>query len=121
MVVGHILFTPVTVIGSAGTVIIGMGLAPLTVLPEYQCQGVGTALCQTGLTRVQNSGKPFVVVLGEPAYYTRFGFEPARHHAISATFPDIPANVFMIKTFVTPLLSGESGVAHYHPEFDAVS
>src|SRR5688500_8161777 len=77
-VVGHVLFSPVAihaVDGSRDTVLAnGLGLAPVAVLPEFQGCGVGAALIGAGIARCRESGVPFVVVLGEPAYYARFGF-----------------------------------------------
>lgn len=119
--VGHILFTPVTIIGSAGTTLTGMGLAPLAVHPDFQCQGVGTALCQRGLERIKERRSPFVVVLGAQRYYRRFGFEPAARYGVSAAFAGISPETFMIKVFAESLLGDEIGSAHYHPEFDSVS
>jgi putative acetyltransferase len=56
-------------------------LAPLAVLPSRQRQGVGAALVRDGLGRLRSAGVDIVLVLGEPAYYSRFGFSPdtARH------------------------------------------
>ncbi|MGB7571277.1 MAG: N-acetyltransferase [Methanothrix sp.] len=75
-VVGYILFSPAGVKGQAGTVV-GMGLAPLAVLPERQRQGIGSLLVRRGLNMLKKIGCPFVIVLGHPDYYPRFGFEPA--------------------------------------------
>ncbi len=72
-VIGHVAFSPVTVDGAAD----GLGLAPLAVLPARQRQGVGGRLVAAGLTAAANAGAGFVVVLGEPHYYARFGFGPA--------------------------------------------
>lgn len=58
----------------------GMGLAPVAVLPEFQHQGIGTGLIQLGLESVKNQGSSFVVVLGHPTYYSRFGFIRASHY-----------------------------------------
>ena len=70
-IVGHILFSPVEVEGARG-----LGLAPVAVLPEYQNQGVGGALIRVGIAACREIGARFIVVLGEPAYYRRFGFRP---------------------------------------------
>ena len=70
-VVGHVLFTR----ASGGF----LALAPLAVEPERQGAGVGRALVEEGLRRV---GGP-VLVLGDPAYYGRFGFEPAAPRGIT--------------------------------------
>lgn len=70
-IVGHICFTFCHVDGGKGTVAL---LAPLAVTPTLQEQGIGSALVQTGLEHLGNSGICCVFVLGDPAYYSRFGF-----------------------------------------------
>jgi len=86
--VGHILFSPVTIENQApgfdgtGAPIQGMGLGPMAVLPEYQGAGIGSKLVREGLKRLRAASTPFVIVLGHPAYYPRFGFEPASRHGI---------------------------------------
>ena len=55
----------------------GLGLGPVAVLPEFQRRGIGGGLIRGGLAAAERLGTGFVVVLGEPAYYGRFGFRPA--------------------------------------------
>ena len=74
VIVGHVAFSPVSVDGSDG----GVGLAPVAVLPVYRRRGVAARLVRDGLAVCAAMGVRFVVVLGEPAYYGRFGFVPAR-------------------------------------------
>ena len=120
-VVGHILFTPVELVQQDVSLMEGLGLAPLSVLPEVQGMGIGTALCRAGLRRLETDSFPFVVVLGHPGYYPRFGFEPASHYRIIPAYPDIPDEAFLIRLFKPEFLSGQSGVVHYRPEFDDVT
>ena len=75
-IIGYIAFSPVRVEGTHEPTP-GVGLAPVAVLPEYQRQGVGSRLIREGLSACKQTGFSFVVVLGEPTYYHRFGFEPA--------------------------------------------
>lgn len=116
-VAGYILFSPVTLIGNDGGVP-GMGLAPMAVEPARQRTGIGTALIKAGLEQLANAGCSFVVVLGHPDYYPRFGFVPAADHGISHCFAGIPQDVFFIKG-VTHL--GERSIGGrrilYRPEF----
>lgn len=70
-VVGHIAFSPVTI--SDGTED-WYGLGPVSVLPEHQRQGVGTALIEEGLSRLKSIHARGCCLVGHPAYYTRFGF-----------------------------------------------
>ena len=81
-VVGHILFSPVTVETDA-SIMAGMGLAPLAVIPEYQRQGIDSKLVNEGLRILRSSSCPFVTVLGHPDYYERFGFETGSKHGVS--------------------------------------
>ena len=115
-VVGHILFTPA--LAEAGTRHIkGMGLAPMAVLPEYQGKGVGSALVRDGLEQVRAAGYPFVIVLGHPDYYPRFGFERADAYGLTSEYEGVPPEAFMIKVFDREALQGASGVVRYRPEF----
>ena len=120
-VVGHILFTPVQLYTAEAWIVEGMGLAPLTVLPEYQNRGIGSALCESGLAELIRRTAPFVVVLGHPGYYPRFGFVQAIECHIQCAYPDVPSEAFMIKVFDQAAVAGLSGVIHYRPEFDAVT
>jgi len=70
-VVGHVLFTECTLEGRAERVDL---LAPLAVAPRVQRVGIGGALVRAGLARVAAAGSTQVLVLGDPAYYGRFGF-----------------------------------------------
>lgn len=83
-VVGHVLFSDLPVRTVAGTVHL-LALAPLAVLPEHQRAGIGSALVRHGLHECAERGHRAVVVLGEPAYYGRFGFTTER--AASLTSP----------------------------------
>lgn len=120
-VIGHVLFTPVQLIQMENWLIEGMGLAPLAVLPAYQNQGVGTALCREGLSRVATFGYPFVVVLGDPSYYQRFGFERASDYGVRSAFEDVPEDAFMIKILKPNVMNGTQGVVYYREEFDSVT
>lgn len=68
LVVGHVLFAPVVVESPEGRVV-GMGLAPMAVLPDRQRHGIGGKLVRRGLEILRDRGCPFVIVLGRPKYY----------------------------------------------------
>jgi putative acetyltransferase len=116
-VVGHILFTPVTV-ESAVRRVIGMGLAPMAVLPDRQRQGIGSALVTRGLEILRERGCPFVVVVGHPEYYPRFGFEPASVHGLASQWEGVPDAAFMVWILDRNAMVGVSGVANYRDEFN---
>lgn len=119
-VVGHILFTPV-VIDRAGHSIVGMGLAPMAVLPDRQRQGIGSQLVRRGLDSLRARGCPFVVVVGHPEYYPRFGFERASVHGLVSQWEGIPDAAFMVLILDEHAMVGVSGVARYREEFDDVA
>ena len=113
-VVGHILFSPVTLSGHAELKI--MGLAPMAVLPAEQRRGIGSALVRAGLDRCQALGCGAVVVLGHPGYYPRFGFMPASRFGIGCEY-DVPDEVFMALELEPGILRGQSGTIRYHAAF----
>lgn len=118
-IVGHILFTT-AFIREGIQQIKGMGLGPMAVLPDYQKQGVGSAMVRHGLEEVESIGYPFVVVLGHPSYYPRFGFEPASKYDLKCEYEDVPEEAFMIRVFEPSLIRDISGVVYYRPEFSSV-
>ncbi len=118
-IVGHILFSPVAIDSTNGA-IKGMGLGPMATLPEYQHQGIGAGLINTGLGTLTKNGCPFVVVLGHPTYYPRFGFEPASNFGIGCEW-EIPDEVFMIHVFDKKLLTNIKGTALYREEFNELA
>lgn len=120
-VVGHILFSPAQIVKDGGGHISGMGLGPLAVHPDYQGLGIGSALCKVGLQRIKKNGYPFVVVLGHPGYYPRFGFERASAYGIKTAFQDVPDEAFMICIFDNVSSRDLKGIAYYRPEFDEES
>jgi putative acetyltransferase len=77
-VVGHIALSRAGLASGHGA----LALAPMAVLPERQRTGIGSALVSESLDRAAGTAFPLVVVLGHPAYYPRFGFEPGAAHGI---------------------------------------
>ena len=92
-VIGHILFSPVTLSEHPRMKL--AGLAPMAVLPEHQRLGIGSALVREGLNQCRQLGFEAVVVLGHPEYYPRFGFTPASNFGIDSDY-GVPDNVFMV-------------------------
>ncbi len=114
-IVGHILFTPATLEGSR---LVGMGLAPMAVDPGVQNRGIGTLLVGHGLEHLKASGCPFVIVLGHPEYYPRFGFELASARGVSCQWEGVPNEAFMIQVFDLEGFPETGGIARYRSEFD---
>ena len=111
-VVGHIAFSPVTIEG--GEALAGTGLAPVAVLPEFQGKGVGQQLIEAGLLTCEESGADFVVVLGDPNYYSRFGFQPATNFEVGNEYG--VGDEFMVIEFTGGCLTG--GTAKYCQQFE---
>ena len=114
-VVGHILFSPVSV-QKIGRTVVGMGLAPMAVSPEYQRQGIGAALIEAGIAKLTKKPCPFVVVLGHPEYYPWFGFKPASERGIKCEWT-VPDEAFLIMVLDESVMQGVTGVSKYRPEF----
>lgn len=117
-VVGHILFTPVSIVYEGATYN-ALALGPMAVLPEFQNQGIGSELVQRGLDECRGLGYEVVIVVGRPKFYPRFGFMPARQKGLESEF-DIPDEVFMVAELRDGALSEVRGIVKYHPEFDRV-
>ena len=116
-VVGHILFTPATIERPAGP-LAGYGLAPMAVLPEFQNRGIGSALVRAGIERLRRSRCPFVIVLGHPEYYPRFGFVRASTHGVRCQWDGVPDDAFMVLILEASIASQVAGLAKYRREFD---
>jgi putative acetyltransferase len=116
-IVGHILFTAVTLAPPVDIRI--AGLAPMAVRPEHQRTGVGGQLMRAGLDECRRRGYSAVVVLGHPEYYPRFGFVPAHTFGLSCEFPS-PPEAFMALELDAGALAGITGMVRYRSEFSAV-
>jgi putative acetyltransferase len=114
-VVGHILFTPATIDGSNS---VGMGLAPMAVLPSHQRRGIGSQLVRHGLEYLRQSKCPFTIVLGHPEYYPRFGFELASNYRLLSQWKGVPDEAFMIAVFDSDALPKHGGIVRYRSEFN---
>jgi putative acetyltransferase len=107
--VGHILFTRGYIEGNPR---IGVSfLAPLAVIPNFQNQGIGSALIKEGITRLSKMGVDLVFVIGHPDYYPRFGFTPASKLGFQPTYP-LPSEVadaWMVLTLRPNIIGATSG------------
>ena len=108
-VVGHAAFSPVTISDGSPH---WYGLGPIAVLPEFQRQGIGTALIREGLSRLRVLGAEGCVLLGDPAYYERFGFR----NDPQLVLEDVP----QIYLLALPLGENKAlGTVSYHEAFSA--
>lgn len=105
--VGHIAFSPVRIDGRAAG---WYGLGPIAVRPDQQGKGIGTRLVEAGLEQIIRLGARGCVVLGDPAYYARFGFESDA----SLSLPDVPAAYFQRLRFDE---DAQHGTVSYHAAF----
>jgi putative acetyltransferase len=96
-IAGHILFSYIDlVIESSVKILPVLSLAPIAVLPQFQKQGIGTALIQAGLEKADEMQEKMVIVLGSPSFYNRFGFVSSVIYEIESAFK-VPADFFMVK------------------------
>lgn len=116
-IVGHIFFSPVT-IDHEDIQVVGMGLAPMAVQPEFQNQGIGSMLVKEGLRRIRETDCPFIIVLGHPGYYPRFGFERASQYGLKSQWEGVPDEAFMVMILDRSVMAGVTGIASYRSEFD---
>jgi len=112
--VGHILFSPVSLPGREPMPI--LGLAPTAVRPDRQRQGIGSQLVRAGLDAARKTGAAAVVVVGHARFYPRFGFVPASRFGLTCEY-DVPDEVFMALELVPGFLAGPGGLVQYHPAF----
>ena len=108
-VVGHVAVSPVTVSdGASGW----YGLGPISVSPEHQRTGIGSQLMHAALQALRDRGGAGCLLVGDPAYYSRFGFRPAT----GLEYPGVPPEYFMAVSFGAAL---PQGVAAFHAAFGA--
>ncbi|MBN3794605.1 N-acetyltransferase [Burkholderia sp. Ac-20392] len=110
--IGHVAFSPVSIGGEPSGSQGWYGLAPLAVLPDCQRQSIGAGLVRTGLDALRRLGARGCVLLGEPAYYTRFGFAPSG----DIVFPGVPPEYFLALSLDDSALR-PSGDVRYHDVF----
>jgi HAD superfamily hydrolase (TIGR01509 family) len=116
-VIGHVLLTPVTTDTAPGRQG-GFGLVPIAVLPEWQRKGAGSRLMRACLEQVRGRGADYVVLLGDPAWYSRFGFKPGRNFGLSSEYGD--GDAFQVLPLRAASLDGLQGIVRYVSEFNLV-
>ncbi len=118
-IVGHILFSPVTIVTSGGSKMQVASLAPMCVLPPYQRKGIGSILVEQGIEACRRANYRAIVLVGHHAYYPRFGFS----HAFVAGLenPFAADEAFMGLELVPGALSGIQGRVVYPDLFSQFS
>ncbi|WP_139215182.1 GNAT family N-acetyltransferase [Oceanisphaera psychrotolerans] len=110
-IIGHLAMSPVQVNGEDTG---WLGLAPVSVWPDCQQQGVASAMIREALDSANELDWAGVVVLGEPAFYRRFGFRPASELGLECAYPGA-GDAFMALALKQPV---PTGLVSYHPAFD---
>lgn len=105
---GHVLYSRLLIERDNGT-IHAAALAPVSVLPAFQSQGLGGALIRAGNERCGALGLPAIIVLGDPDYYSRFGFSAKAAESLDAPFSGAP---FMALELEPGALSGGGRVRY---------
>jgi putative acetyltransferase len=112
-IIGHILFSRMTVETERGSVA-AVSLAPMAVLPEHQRRGVGSQLIRRGIAALRERGERIVIVLGHKEYYPRFGFTADKARYLASPFPP---EAFMTLELVDGALDGIRGTVKYPAAF----
>jgi putative acetyltransferase len=111
-VVGHVAFSPVTIDGNDGDGDGWYGVGPVSVRPDRQRQGIGSALVKAGLARIAALGGRGCVLVGDSGYYGRFGFESTS----SLVYAEMPSPFFQALALAGTL---PSGTVAFHAAFAA--
>ncbi|WP_172625677.1 GNAT family N-acetyltransferase [Chryseobacterium panacisoli] len=114
-IAGHILFTKITIEGD-GESFRSLALAPVSVKPEFQNQGIGGKLISQGHHIAKELGYESVILVGHENYYPRFGYKKTSNFGISFPF-DIPEENGMAVELVKDGLKNKKGVVKYPQEF----
>ncbi len=115
-VVGHILFTKIDIIYDDAR-FPSLALAPVSVLPEYQYQGIGGALIREAHDIARSLGYKSAVVMGHKDYYPRFGYMPCADYGITLPF-DVPAEYCMAVELTDGGLERVTGIVQYDSAFE---
>lgn len=107
-VVGHIAFSPVSIDDGTAD---WYGLGPVSVAPEAQGKGIGSALIREGLQRLAAAGAKGCVVMGDPEFYKKFGFRNEE----GVVFPGCAPQYFLALALSGPMACGN---VRYHEAFD---
>ena len=116
--VGHIAFSRASLDASESVFVVG--LAPMSVVPERQRQGIGGRLVNAGIDACRQLGVQIIIVLGHAEYYPKFGFVPASRWGLRSEY-DVPDEAFMVLELDAGCLPTDARVARYHEAFGAIA
>jgi predicted N-acetyltransferase YhbS len=111
IIVGNIMYSESRIVSLDNTAFPTLTFGPVSVLPAYQRQGIGSLLVRATLEKAKECGYGAVIIMGHPSYYPRFGFENAAKYGIT-TVDGANFDAFMALELVPGALSGISGVFH---------
>ena len=114
-IVGHILFSPVTM-ESEQENFNAIALAPMSVLPPHQRKGIGSQLVRAALQECHQLGHEIIFVLGHAEYYPKFGFVQAKLKGIGYEF-EAPSEAWMVLELREGALAERNGTVIFRPEF----
>jgi len=115
---GHLAFSMVNINGEQQQWL-ALGLAPVSVLPEFQGQGIGSALINFWFEHYADVWFNAVILLGSPDYYSRFGFKKAADFGLHWEF-ECPEEAFQVRELKPGFLNKSKGIVCYHPAFSDV-
>jgi len=113
-IIGHVLFSRLTIHAEGGGTVAALALAPMAVLPERQRQGIGTALLTEALRECRARGERIVIVVGHLDFYPRFGF--SREH-VTRLDSEFQCEAFMGLELEAGALQGLAGRVEYAASF----
>lgn len=113
-IVGHIMFSRLPIITETG-VVEALSLAPMAVLPTHQRRGIGSKLVGEGLRLCEEAGHKFILVLGHPGFYPRFGFSAKLAESLTSPFGG--GEAWMATELVPGALASVAGRVEYPPPF----
>jgi len=110
-IIGHCACSPVSM--DAGE--LGLGIGPVAVIPDYRRQGIAAQLVKLAILASQHAGCAWMVVLGDPSYYKRFGFRPASCFTMRSIYGD--GDYFQAMALREHGLPRQGGMVSYRQEF----
>jgi putative acetyltransferase len=115
-IIGHIMFSIITLVRFDRPAETILSLAPMAVDPGMQKKGIGTAMVKAGMDKARELGHTVIVVIGHPGYYPRFGFLPARDLGLDIGM-EVPNEAFMVAGLQPGALQDAGGMVQFSPPF----